>query len=307
MTRHTLVDNVGTAVRPAPVMPSACESGGCGSSNHDPRLAPAPPSFGAVIVNGVEIEPEAIALEIQHHPAPDGETAWKEAARALAIRELLLQEARHLGIEPDSEEDEAGRSEIEEDAIIRVLLERQLEPAAAGEEECRRYYQNRINRFRTPDLFEASHILIEPDGDDDGAWASAEAQAWAIAAELGDDPQMFASAAREFSKCPSAHQNGSLGQIRRGELVDAVQTALEALPEGTTGRAPVRSRFGWHVLRLQRKIDGRTLPFDVVKDKIVDMLEARAWAVAASHYTAKLARSAEIEGVQIDPAAIGGA
>lgn len=312
MSTHTILDrrNISStqpsSERPAPVMPDACQSGGCGSAPTDPRLREAPPSFGAVIVNGVEIEPEAIAQEIQHHPAPDGETAWKEAARALAVRELLLQEAHRLGIEPDLEQDEAGRSETEEDALIRILLERQVTPAAVREEECRRYYQSRAERFRTPDLFEASHILIEPDGDGADAWASAEAEARAIAAELGDDPGNFAAAAREFSKCPSAHQDGSLGQIRRGELVDAVQTALEALPEGTTGREPVRSRFGWHVLRLQRKIQGRTLPFDVVKAKIADMLEARAWAVAATNYAAELARSAEIEGVLIDPAALGG-
>ena len=48
------------------------------------------PSFGKVLVNGIEITPEAIAGEIQHHPAPDGETAWRDAARALAIREQAL-------------------------------------------------------------------------------------------------------------------------------------------------------------------------------------------------------------------------
>ena len=68
---------------------------------------------------------------------------------------------------------------------------------------------------------------------------------------------------------------------------------------------PFRSQFGWHVLRLQRKIEGRTLPFDVVKGKIADMLEARAWTVAAANYAAGLARSARIEGVLVDPAALG--
>ena len=107
--------------RPAPAMPSACETGGCGSGP-EPMIPP-PPSFGEVIVNGVEIEPEAIAREIQHHPAPDAESAWVEAARALAVRELLLQEARRIGLEPDPEEDEAGRVEAEDDALVRMLLE----------------------------------------------------------------------------------------------------------------------------------------------------------------------------------------
>lgn len=301
----TVYDRTGNVARRAPVMPSACASGGCGAPAPDAKLRPAPPSFGAVSVNGVEIEPEAIAQEIQHHPAVDGETAWREAARALVVRELLLQEARRLGLEADPEEDESGRRETDEDALIRTLLEQQVAPAFPDEAECRRYYESRRERFRTPELFEVSHILIEPENDSDAAWRAAEAEAHAIAVEIGDDPEAFAAAARQFSKCPSAHQNGSLGQVRRGELVASVQEAIEALPEGKTRREPVRTRFGWHVLRLERRIEGRDLPFDLVKDKIAEMLEARAWAASAALYTARLARSADIQGVTIDPDAIG--
>ncbi len=69
---------------------------------------------------------------------------------------------------------EDGRSlEVEEDALIRTLLEEDVVPVEPGEEECLRYYQANADRFRTPDLFEAAHILIEPDGDGDGAWAAA--------------------------------------------------------------------------------------------------------------------------------------
>lgn len=305
MSKAVGVKYFDVSARPEPVMPSACQSGGCGGPADDARLRPAPPSFAEVRVNGVEIDPEAIAREIQHHPAPDGETAWREAARALALRELLLQEAARLGIAHEPERDAAGRSETEDDAIIRALLDQELQPATVGEEECRRYYDGQVERFRTPDLFEASHILLEPDDDREQAWIDTEAKARAIIAEIGDDPALFAAAAQEFSKCPTGHQGGSLGQVRRGELVPAVQAALESLPDGTTGREPIRSRFGWHVLRLQRKIEGRTLPFEVVRDKIGDMLETRAWTIAAARYAAELAQSAEVEGVLLDPASIG--
>lgn len=302
MSRPLDVINLGDPAqsRRPPAMPSACESHGCGGP--EPAIPP-PPSFGEVRVNGVEIEPEAIAREIQHHPAPDAETAWIEAARALAVRELLLQEARALGLEPEPEADEAGRVEAEDDAVVRALLEAELRPEAPDEAECRRYYEAQLHRFRTPDLFEASHILIEPEGEDEAAWAVAEAQARTIAAEVGDDPKAFAEAARAFSKCPSAQQDGSLGQIRRGELAAPVQAGIEALTDGTAGREPVRSRFGWHVLRLQRRIEGRTLPFEIVRDRIADMLEARSWSLAAARYVAALAARSEIEGVLIDPAA----
>jgi peptidyl-prolyl cis-trans isomerase C len=290
--------------RLAPVMPGACQVGGCGGP--EPALPP-PPSFGEVRVDGVEIPPEAIAQEIQHHPAPDAETAWREAARALVVRELLLAEARRRGIEPDPETDEAGRSESDDDALVRALLDETVEPEEAGEAECRRFFEARRERFRTPDLFEVAHVLIAPEDDDAAAWDAAEAQARAVIAEVGDDPAAFAEAARELSACPSATQDGALGQVRRGELLPVVQAALEAIPEGTTKREPVRSPHGWHVLRLHRRHAGRVLPFEAVAGKIAETLGARSWSLAATRYVAALAARAEIEGVTVEPAADPGA
>ena len=301
MRRRLDVINLGDPdQRPAPVMPSSCESHGC-SGGPEPLLPP-PPSFGEVIVNGVEIDPDAIAREIQHHPAPDAETAWAEAARALAVRELLLQEGRRLGL---VEKIDADGSEPDEDALVTAVLEHEVQPSEALETECRRYYDANIDRFRTPDLFEAAHILLEPEGKDDAAWSAAEAKTRALIAEIGDDQSKFAAAAREMSGCASAQQDGSLGQIRRGELVPEVQAALEALADGETGSEAVRSPFGWHILRLHRRIPGQTLSFEAARPRIADMLEARSWSMEAARYVAELARRGQVEGVLIDGASGG--
>ncbi|WP_083495397.1 peptidylprolyl isomerase [Tsuneonella troitsensis] len=298
MSRRLDVINLGDPqLRPAPAMPSACQSHGC-SGGPEPLLPP-PPSFGEVKVNGVEIDPDAIAREIQHHPAPDAETAWSEAARALAVRELLLQEGRRLGL---TEVTETGGSEPADEALITAVLEHEVEPAEACEAECRRYYDANIDRFRTPDLFEAAHILLEPEGKDEPAWSLAETRARALIGEIGDSQDKFAAAARELSGCSSAQQDGFLGQIRRGELVPEVQAAIEALANGETGREPVRSPFGWHVLRLHRRIPGRTLSFEAARPKIADMLEARSWSMGAARYVADLARKGQVEGVLIEDA-----
>jgi len=299
MSRRLDVINLGDpAQQPGPKMMSSCETGGCGGGPEP--LIPPPPTFGEVRVNGVEISPEAIAEEIQHHPAPDAETAWVEAARALAVRELLLQEAHRNEIVAKPATDEAGRAEVEEDAMIRALLEDAVVPADAGEAECRRYYDANRERFRTPELFEAAHILIEPGGTDEQTWGSALARARAIIEDIGDDAAAFAAAARAHSSCASAKQDGSLGQIRRGELVPEVQVGFEALAEGATAKEPVKSRFGWHILRLHRRIAGRTMPFDAVRERIADMLEARSWSIEAARYVAHLAASNDIQGVRIE-------
>src|SRR5690606_38128513 len=138
-----------TVVAPAP-------ASGCG--NHGAPKA-RPPEFPEVRVNGVEIEAAAIARELQHHPAGDPKEAWTAAARALVVRELLLHEARRRGIAPNPEEEGDAR-ESEEEALVRLLLEEALDPAEPGEAECRRLYESQRERFRTPDLFEAAHILI---------------------------------------------------------------------------------------------------------------------------------------------------
>jgi peptidyl-prolyl cis-trans isomerase C len=298
MARKLDVINIGAPdVRAEPAMPSACETHGCGGA--DEQLQPLP-AFGIVTVDGHEITEEQIAEEMPHHPAPSGEEAWRAAAQALVVRHLLMREAMRRGLAA-KEETETGRRATEEEALVKALLDEVVSDAVPTEEECERYYRANRHRFRTPSLFEASHILIEPEeGAGEDGWDAAEAQARTIIAAIGDDQDAFAEAAREFSGCPSGQQNGSLGQIRPGELVQQVQAHIEATQPGTVNSEPVRSKHGWHVIRLDRIIEGQELPFEVAKDKIADLLEARSWTVSAMQVVQSLAEEAEIEGVILD-------
>ena len=64
----------------------------------------------------------------------------------------------------------------------------------------------------------------------------------------------------------------------------------------------MRSRFGWHVLRLQRRIPGRQLPFEHVLPRIALHLESRAWTAAAARYVSGLAAEARERGVALSVA-----
>ena len=126
-----------------------------------------------VSVNGVVIPHDIVAREVQHHPESTPVRAWQQAARALAVRELLLQEARRQDLKAEPQTDGDGRRETDEEALIRGLIAREVRVPEPDEDACRRYYDHNRSRFRSADLYEASHILIAARRDQPEAFAAA--------------------------------------------------------------------------------------------------------------------------------------
>ena len=253
----------------------------------------------AVVVHGVEIPESLLAQEAQNHPSLSASEARTAAGQALATKALLLRRAGELGLTAEPELDEDGREETTEAALIRAVLEAEIDVTSPTDAECRRVYDAQRSRFRSPPLYEASHILIEPSSAADRDVEAARFRAIELCAILARGVCTFAEMARDRSDCPSAAVGGSLGQLRPGDLVAEVEAALSRLEPGETGGTPIRSRLGWHILRLERRIDGRELPFEVVAERIRMHLESRAWGVAASRLVVALADEAREAGVAV--------
>jgi peptidyl-prolyl cis-trans isomerase C len=253
----------------------------------------------AIVVNGVEIPEALIAKEAQNHPGGSIAASRAAAGHALATKALLLHRAAELGLAPNPEFDEDGREETDEAALIRAVLEEEVEIATPTERECRRVYDANRARFRAPMLYEAAHILIEPDSDAPSDIEKAGAVARRLATALASGEGSFAELARTHSACPSSTLGGSLGQMRQGDLVAEVEAALLVLEPGQVSPAPVRSRFGWHILRLDRRIKGNDLPYEIAAERIRLHLESRAWTVAASRYVVALADAAGGKGIAL--------
>ena len=252
----------------------------------------------AVSVNGVSIARDAIVREMQHHPAPKPIAAWQQAARALVIRELLLQEARRLAVAPQPLSDD-GRRETDEEAMMRCLIEREVTVPEPDDETCRRYYARNSGRFRSPDIYEAAHILFTALPADREAHARACDDAAAALAELHEHPERFAELAKAHSRCPSAGQGGNLGQITAGQTTPEFEQALTALKPGQLCEAPVATRYGFHLIRLDRKHDGSMLPYELVADRIADYLRDSVRRRADAQYIARLVTAARIEGIEL--------
>ena len=247
----------------------------------------------AISVNGVAISRAAISRETQNHPAAKPIEAWQAAARALVVRELLLQEARRIHLAPEPVSDEEGRRETDEEALVRGLVDCEVMTPQADEATCRRYYEQHRRKFTSPALHEVSHILLPHDAQD------IDILARAILTALADDPSAFPAMAMLNSVCPSKHTGGNLGQIGPGQTVPEFEDALPSLPVGLVAPEPVRTRFGLHIVKIERRIEGRELPFEMVKDRIAGWLNEKVRRTAIQQYISILAGKAEIVGIDI--------
>jgi peptidyl-prolyl cis-trans isomerase C len=258
--------------------------------------------FPDVVVNGETIPSAAIAAEAQNHEAPKDKPgiAWRKAAQALAIRALLLQEARARGLVPDPLELAPGRWETEDEALIRALLDEAVNPGPVTDADIRAEWAKDPGRYRSAPLWDVSHILCACDPRDMAGRTAAEARAKAILGRLDGDAKGFAQAARD-SDCGSKAQGGHLGQIGPGDTVPEFEAALRVLPEGGTSAEPVLSRHGWHIIRLNAVAPGQELPFQTVRPRIAEALEKAAWTDASRAFVASLGERATITGASLAP------
>ena len=258
--------------------------------------------FPDVVVNGETVPSAAIAAEAQNHTGPRDKPgiAWRKAAQALTIRALLLQEARRRALVPDPMELAPGRFETEEEALIRALLDEALAIAPITEDAVRAEWAKGPERYRSAPLWDVSHILCACDPRDEAERGLAEARAVALLARLDGDAKGFAAAARE-SDCGSKASGGHLGQLGPGDTVPEFEAALRSLTEGGVSPAPVLTRHGWHIIRLNATAPGQVLPYDTLRPKIAQALEKAAWARASREFVETLAQGAQITGASLAP------
>lgn len=231
----------------------------------------------SVTVNGVTVDP--------------GPSASLELA---AVRELLRQRATALGL---LEPEETGAAV---DAGIERLLAREVQVPTPTEAECRRHYETHLGDFRSGDLVHVRHILFQVTPS--VPITEIRARAEQTLAELLREPDRFVALARELSNCPSGQHGGNLGQIGRGDTVPEFERALFRL--GPTGivRELVKTRHGFHIVSVDKRIPGDTLPFEAVRDRIAERLKETVEERALRQYVSVLAGQAEVQGVDLDAA-----
>lgn len=244
-----------------------------------------------ISVNDTVISSEAVAREVQHHPAATRDEAEHQAATALVVRELLLQRAAFLGIDGDSEED-----------VLANLVDAEVLVPEPTADEVARYYRRNGLRFMTPALYEAAHIFFPAREDDEAARSEAREKAEAVLEQVLAQPRRFAELAKLHSACSSKDQGGLLGQVSKGDTNPEVELAMIRLEPGTIARTPVASRHGFHILRLDNRAPAKQLPLEQVSRWIEDHLRKTSRRRAIAQYLQLLAGQARISGFEMSAA-----
>lgn len=147
-----------------------------------------------------------------------------------------------------------------------------------------------------------SHILIAADPEDADVCARALKTAQGLADEARRPGARFAQLAAQHSACDSRHNGGALGQLGPNDTVPEFEAALKRLREGEVTAEPVRTRFGYHVIRLDAVAPGRPLPLEAVRDQLAEALEKAAWIRAARAFADRLIADADVTGVDLSAA-----
>ena len=239
-----------------------------------------------VIVNNYELSDAEMEQELPQHQGCSDPV--RSAMTALVLRRVLLDKAKELGIEGDEEQK------------IESLLNRELNIPESTEEECLRYYDLHQPRFLVGELVEVNHILFQvtPNVDLDALRQRAQQ----VLDELILEPSEFAAAAKKYSNCPSAEVGGNLGQLSRGETVPEFEKAIFAAAAHSLLPRLVESRFGLHIVQLGRKVAGRLMPFEQVKNQIADAMQRASYDRALQQYLKVLVGQAKISGIELDGA-----
>jgi len=148
--------------------------------------------------------------------------------------------------------------------------------------EVETYYTEHAKEFETPRQVKASHVLVRV-GETGGSEAEDKARdkiADVIRrAKAGED---FAKLAREVSEDPgSKASGGDLGWVKQGDMVPAFEQAMLALKKGEISAEPVRTPFGFHVIKVVDVKEGAKKPLKDVAGQIRDRLAAEGAEKAA--------------------------
>ncbi|MBV7276955.1 peptidylprolyl isomerase [Clostridium sp. PL3] len=215
------------------------------------------------IVNGVEITESDLESAIMRFPRErqsylNSEDGKKQLLEEMIAFELVYNYAKDSGIEEEKEYiellEKAKKEILTQTAISKVMNE-----VTVTDGEVSDFYKANEQAFVDPEMVSAKHILVET-----------KEKAEEVISEINSG-LLFEDAAKKYSSCPSNAQGGSLGRFSRGQMVPEFEEAAFGLNIGVVSE-PVKTQFGYHLIKVEEKVESAVKKLDEVKDTIKNNL-----------------------------------
>ena len=258
---------------------------GCSKNSEAPAASGADPVIARV--NGVDIKESDLALAEEDVGAemqaasPDAKREQLIAYLADLIMVTQAAEKKKLGDHPDFKR----RLAFLRNKLLMGFELQEETKAAITDDALRQTYNDALKTMGGQEEVHAHHILVE-----------SEDEAKTILGELkaGAD---FAALAKEKSKDPGASAGGDLGYFTKDQMVpEFAEVAFKMYPGQLSN--PVKTQFGWHIIKLEDKRAKQPPEFDQVKDQIEAFLARKA----QSEFIGQLRQSAKVERLDKPPA-----
>lgn len=238
------------------------------------------------VVNGREITERDLDEIAERFPQDrkqylEGEEGRKRLLEEVISFELVYEDAKAVGLEND----EMYKKQIEDakkQILTQIAINNVMADVAVAESELERYYDANKEMFQEQEKISAKHILV-----------NSEEEALKIKEEI-DGGKAFEDAAKEYSSCPSKERGGDLGAFSKGQMVPEFEKAAFAQEIGEVG-APVKTQFGYHLIKVESKMPPAIMDFQSVKEGIRKKLYQERQSMKYSWYIDKLKDKYKVE------------
>ncbi len=188
----------------------------------------------------------------QRYQNPQGRAVLLE--QLIAQNLFLLDATRNLmEAEPEFK---AEMKKVKDELLANYAISKVISPIRVTDEEAKKFFDENPDQFAGQATVRARHILVD-----------SEEKANTVLASIRSGETSFEDAAKAHSTCPSSAQGGDLGEFGRGQMVPEFENACFAMEVGQISE-PVKTQFGYHLIRLDGKSDAQPMTFEAVKDQI---------------------------------------
>ncbi len=236
-----------------------------------------------------------------------GQRPDEESLRELAYTEVLRQHAVKAGLLPRKAVLEAPELNEAERTVLESMVDAAVQVPQPTDEECQRYFDARKNQYVVGQAVHLRHILF-------AVTPGVNVQALSVHADkalislLGKNVpvDLFGKLAAELSNCPTSTQGGDLGWVGPQDCAPELATTLFFQTETPVGLGVqprlIHTRFGFHIIDVLERRNGKALAFDEVRERVAAQLAMQSRAKALHQYMSLLVGQALVEGIELDAA-----